>query len=84
MRDSDLTTCARRRRAQEVAGVCLAGVLLVGLTACGSQRASTRSAGGRLERGVPVSSSSAPGSSSGPLDSTAPMSCYAVSVRQPK
>ena len=56
---SDSTRCARRhRRAPDFAGVFLAGTLLIALTACGSQRASTRSG-----VAAPVSGSSAQPSS---------------------
>jgi hypothetical protein len=43
MRVSDSANGARRRRVTDLAGLALAGVLVIALAACGSQRASTRS-----------------------------------------
>jgi len=73
MRVSDSANGARRRRVTDVAGLPLAGVLVIALAACGSQRASTRSG-----VAAPVSSSLPPISSS-----NAPISCTAVSGASP-
>jgi hypothetical protein len=77
---SDSTTRRRQRGwTRDLAGLFLAGVLLIALTACSSQRASTRSGVAAL-----VSSSGAPVSSSAPgSDGSAYMSCYATSGPRP-